>query len=108
MTTTQKHRPGLHVLIVNDLTGAVEADVDAPSTADGLAYFLSSRDIDPEATEDRILADKAWTRRNMRPPGPRETLAVERRNPFAYNTLEFAYFAEVRSDHCDYCRSLGR
>lgn len=47
------HRPILHVYIMDEY-GHVIADVDAASTADAMAYYLRSRDIDPDATEGSI------------------------------------------------------
>lgn len=55
MTARTKLRPILHVNIT-DASGAVLADMDAPSTADALAYYLVSRRIDERATEDIIKA----------------------------------------------------
>ena len=99
MTTTKRRtqRPILHVYVTSyDHLGTVlqHADVDAVSTADALAYFLTSRRIDPTATEDRILTDKAWDRPNLRPPGPRETLFAEVRHPIT-GALDVQVKAEV-------------
>lgn len=67
--------PILHVNIT-DNEGKVVADVDAASTADGLAYFLTSRRIDPEATEASI---KRAVGDGMRKVGDRETIVVTTR-----------------------------
>lgn len=48
-------RPILAVEILND-RGEVLADVDAASTADALAYYLTSRRIDTDATERTVAA----------------------------------------------------
>lgn len=85
MTTTKRtQRPILHVKVVSyDHLGNVlkRADIDGVSTADALAYFLTSRGYDPSATEDSILTSKSWDHPNLRPPGPRETLVAELRDP---------------------------
>lgn len=47
------YRPIFHVHITNSV-GDLLADVDAVSTADGLAYYLHSRNIDRTATEAMI------------------------------------------------------
>lgn len=47
------HRPVLHVLIT-DGNGETIADVDAKSTYDGLAYYLSARGVIPGATEQSV------------------------------------------------------
>ncbi len=95
MTTTahlsRTNRPILHVHIVDDLTGKLLADVDAASTADGLAYYLRSRRIDLDATEEQIrtaLNTFTYT------VADDETVVFERRNPISQG-LELALFAEV-------------
>ena len=51
-------RPIMAVEITNH-RGEVVADVDAASTADALAYYLRSRRIDENATEDSVWAEVA-------------------------------------------------
>jgi len=46
----------LHVHVLDDRTGQVLCDIDAPSTAEALAYYLVSRGIDPSATEETVAA----------------------------------------------------
>lgn len=91
-TAPRTARPILHVHIVDDLTGDLLADVDAASTADGLAYYLRSRHIADDATEEQIRSTIAA------PPGYEmkddELVLFERRHPIT-NVLEIALFAEV-------------
>lgn len=90
----RRYRPVLHVRIVDDLTGAELADVDAASTADGLAYYLRSRHVDDAATESGIAAQVAASGRYSRPPAVGETIAHERRHPIS-GALELALVAEA-------------
>ena len=49
----------LHVHVVDGSSGTLLADIDATSTADGLAYYLRSRGLDPQATETSVRAHVA-------------------------------------------------
>lgn len=90
-----KLRPILHVHIKDD-TGKLLADVDAASTADGLAYYLASRGIDHRATEDIIR--KAAGGSVQGSPGrhvsDREPIVFEKRHPIT-NVIERQILAEV-------------
>lgn len=81
----------LHVRIVDDLTGKELADIDAASTADGLAYFLVSRCIDEDATELSVADAAGAGHRSW--PTKRETIVREDRG--VLGELLFAIFAEV-------------
>lgn len=98
---TTKYRPIRHVHITDDLTGELLADVDAPTTADGLAYYLSSRHIDESATEASVMAAVEAKRREPRSKTPAdETISFERR-AIGTGVLEVAIFAHVE-EKCEY------
>lgn len=61
-----RHTPAtlMHVNIRDSRTGELLADVDAHSTADGLAYFLDSRRIVEGATEWAVWRDAYEPPRN--------------------------------------------
>lgn len=95
MTTTARlprtARPILHVHVVDDLTGDLLADVDAASTADGLAYYLRSRGIVPDATEETILYGVNTFDHDVTDA---ETIVYERRG-IGTGNLELALFAKI-------------
>lgn len=93
--TPMTYRPILHVHIVDDLTGDLLADVDAASTADGLAYYLRSRRLDEKATERSVwfAAGYALNVPDVE-PDPADTIVREERNPIS-GAIESAIFAEV-------------
>jgi hypothetical protein len=79
-------RPIIHVHIYDDRTGALLADVDARSTADGLAYYLASRHIVDDATEATVAAETTGTGTHP--------ILFEQRCPIT-NVVERALFARV-------------
>lgn len=90
----------LHVHITDDLTGALLADVDAHSVADGLAYYLGSRHLDEAATEDAV-----WPLgRNGKPVPRTAAIAGERRS--LLGSLDFAVVAHIEGTEpaCDGCQ----
>lgn len=73
------HRPILHVYIMDEY-GHVIADVDAASTADAMAYYLRSRDIDPDATEGSIKCSARYPNGKVADDEP---IIAEIRTPIA-------------------------
>jgi hypothetical protein len=73
------HRPILHVYIMDEY-GHVIADIDAPSTADAMAYYLRSRDLVPDATEESIKCDAQYPNGEV---GDTEPIIAEVRTPIA-------------------------
>lgn len=63
----------IHVHIIDDLSGALLADVDASSVADGMAYYVNSRHLD-DLTADRIQAQ-------ANPRTVRSSITTEKRLP---------------------------
>jgi hypothetical protein len=94
MAGTAPHKI-LNIEIVNDLTGETMADIDAIDGADAMAYFLTSRRVDPEATADRIRMD-VWMRdsKNGEQIAPTTPIVSESRNPIT-GAVEWAYFTRV-------------
>lgn len=103
-TISPRPTADLHVAIVNDLTGHVEADVDATSTVDALAYFLTTRGHDPAATPGGI-ADACAGRDGRLPP---RTATVVWESRGVLGDLLAAYGATVSASHCAYCAQVTR
>lgn len=104
---TTKYRPILHVHVMDDLTGKLLADVDAPSTANALAYYLWSRRIDEDATEATVTAETLAgpTRsQNRRKLADTEPIMRETRHPFT-NGIEqaLAVHVEGSANYCAAC-----
>jgi hypothetical protein len=60
-----KYRPILHVRVIGQIGEKdCEASIDAPSTAEGLAYFLRSRGLQPDVTEGDIIQGVIETHRD--------------------------------------------
>lgn len=76
----------LHVDIVDDATGQLLASVDASSTADGLAYYLTSRRLDLNVTVTALfqIAEAAVTPEVIDDTfNPRQIMLAARRHPLA-------------------------
>lgn len=73
------HRPILNVYIMDEY-GHVIADVDAPSTADAMAYYLRSRNLIPDATEESIKCSAQYPNGTV---GDAEPIIAEIRTPIA-------------------------
>lgn len=78
----------IHVHITDDHTGELLADIDASSVPDGLAYYLRSRHIVPEATEASVARDARVPATSTRP------IIFEQRDPISRN-LHLALAAKV-------------
>lgn len=103
-----KYRPILHVHVMDDLTGKLLADVDAPSTANALAYYLWSRRIDENATEASVATETLAgpTRsQNRRKLADTEPIMREQRHPIT-NGIEQALTVHVEgtANYCAGCQ----
>jgi hypothetical protein len=101
-----KFRPILHVHVTDDLTGKLLADIDSPSTASALAYFLCSRRIDETATEGSVV-DHVLAGSRRRNHGGSEPIIFEQRDPIS-RVLERALYVHVEgTGNCAACRLIN-
>lgn len=75
VTRRARHRNEIHHVHILSESGDVLADVDAASTADGLAYYLRSRQIDDTATEATVWH---FTADPFTPLRPKERIVFRR------------------------------